>query len=241
MLIEEIVGPPISEDWKKSMKDAASIAAFVGGVGLAGTSAAQEMGSKPASAPTQQASYAIDLPHAKPYEAPEPEGPSEEEVAAQREHERELRLLAQTIWGEARNHGERGMRAVGHVIQNRAAHDNSRRYGEGIKGVVTKRKAFSCWNERDPNRKAIRNISSLPEGTPDHKAWLAAKRIAKEILSGESRDPTGGALYYHTTAVNPVWARNMEPIRTVANHIFYGGEEIAAARRSAGRIMNPRG
>jgi spore germination cell wall hydrolase CwlJ-like protein len=139
------------------------------------------------------------------------------------------RYLALTMWGEARSHGEDGMRAVGHVIVNRMrlskkSNRAARRYGSGsIKEIVRRPLQFSCWNDNDPNKHQMRNIDDLPVGTPNHTAWETAQRIAWEILRGESVDPTNGAVLYHTSAVNPRWARHQDIVRvaTVNNHIFY--------------------
>lgn len=51
-------------------------------------------------------------------------------------------VLAQTMWGEARNDGIEGMRAVGHVIMNRI--DSSQaNFGSDVESVAKKRKQFS--------------------------------------------------------------------------------------------------
>ena len=137
---------------------------------------------------------------------------------------RDRMILALTMWGEARSHGEEGMRAVGHVIKNRA--DSGKRMfgGDEIADVAMKNKQFSAWNENDPNREAMLNISNLKKGSPDHVAWEKAYQIAGEILSGKSNDPTKGALFYHTTGVKPYWAKTMKPVTRYANHIFYKGK-----------------
>jgi spore germination cell wall hydrolase CwlJ-like protein len=109
--------------------------------------------------------------------------------------------MALTMWGEARREGEIGMRAVGHVIDNR---HKSGRHGAYATDTVSAAYQFSCWNEGDPNRVALDTIDRLRPDSADHRAWLAAKRIAGEILAGGSADPTGGALFYHTVAVAPL-------------------------------------
>jgi spore germination cell wall hydrolase CwlJ-like protein len=65
------------------------------------------------------------------------------------------------------------------------------------------------------------NIDALPEESEDHRLWMAAKRLADEILSGRSADPTGGALFYHTTAVRPAWSRGVAPIARIGDHLFF--------------------
>jgi spore germination cell wall hydrolase CwlJ-like protein len=126
--------------------------------------------------------------------------------------------MALTMWGEARGQSEEGMRAVGHVIHNRWL---AKRHGAHVTDTVSAAWQFSCWNEGDPNRAAMLNIEALPEHSEDHRLWVAAKRIAGEILSGRSVDPTGGALFYHTDAVQPAWSRGVPPVTQIANHLFF--------------------
>ena len=139
----------------------------------------------------------------------------------------DLRVLAQTIWGEARSHGTKGMLAIGNVIKNRAEDTkHSRLFGQGIRGVSLKPKQFSCWNKGDPNQDRLKEILQFdklihlkksPDGTPfdqwykkfkntgdylDYKSWIQAKEIAKKILNGTAPDPTHGAVYYHTNEGN---------------------------------------
>ncbi|HEX8585766.1 MAG TPA: cell wall hydrolase [Allosphingosinicella sp.] len=129
--------------------------------------------------------------------------------------------MALTIWGEARNQGEQGMRAVGHVIANRRA---AKTHGTFVTDTVSAAWQFSCWNKNDPNRAMMLAIDDLPEGGAAHRRWLAAKRIAAEILAGRSTDPTGGALFYHTTAVAPAWSRGRVPVTQIGDHLFFVGE-----------------
>lgn len=166
----------------------------------------------------------------------------------------EAQVLAQTIWGEARSHGEEGMRAVGHVILNRARAEKPRLFGDGVAGVAKKHNQrnvfqFSCWNPNDPNRRKMARMAELdqmiragesPDGSPfqewyedfirsgegqEYRAWLEAKRIARSILAGQDSDPTRGALFYHTTGVTPYWSKKMTQIGRINNHIFYRGPD----------------
>lgn len=166
-----------------------------------------------------------------------------EQPAATPEPPRDLIVLAQTIWGEARSHGVQGMDAVGHVILNRATNPNKRLFGDGIEGVSKKPYQFSAWLDNDPNSTKMEEIvildkeiqkGNIPGGKSyeefmktkqgiEYAAWLKAKKVAAAILSGESKDPTNGALFYHTTAVTPKWSKRMTPIGQVKNHVFYRG------------------
>lgn len=124
--------------------------------------------------------------------------------------------MALTMWGEARGSGDEGMRAVGHVIDNRR-----RAGGRYVTDTVSEAYQFSCWNAGDPNLRAMQTIDDLPRASEGYQAWQAARRIADEILAGRSEDPTGGALFYHATYVAPRWSRGVAPVARIGNHLFF--------------------
>jgi spore germination cell wall hydrolase CwlJ-like protein len=126
--------------------------------------------------------------------------------------------MALTMWGEARNGGEEAMRAVGHVIDNRRRAGTHGRYATE---TVSAAWQFSAWNKNDPNYPAMMNIDELRPGSEDHAMWLIARRVAEEILTGASADPTGGALFYHTASVSPRWSSGLAPIRAIGGHLFF--------------------
>lgn len=133
--------------------------------------------------------------------------------------ENEVRLLAATAFGEARSEGEHGMRAVAHVMVNRIGP----RFGEDLSTVILSPKQFSVWNRGDPNRRLVQNLVRDPARYNGGAVteWETAQRVAREVLSGQSVDPTGGALFYHTQAVRPRWARVGEGRQVIGAHIFY--------------------
>lgn len=131
--------------------------------------------------------------------------------------EEEVRLLAATAWGEARSEGEHGMRAVAHVMVNRIGE----RFGEDLATVILSPKQFSVWNRGDPNRRTVMNLARDPSSVATDPEWILADRVAREVLSGQSVDPTGGALFYHTRAVRPRWARVGVGRQVIGQHIFY--------------------
>lgn len=152
---------------------------------------------------------------------PDPRGP-----APQMSKEEGIRLLALTMWGEARSDGPEAMKAVGHVIVNRI--HSERKFGRNIKEVVWKRKAFSCWNPSDPNRQAMQNISRLPDGHLGKVRWEQALKIARKIVNGESSDPTNGALFYHTKDIDPYWVDDAaKPAAHISSHVFYKSDRKA--------------
>ena len=132
-------------------------------------------------------------------------------------NEDEVRLLAATVWGEARSEGEDGMRAVAHVMVNRIGP----RFGEDLATVILSPKQFSVWNRGDPNRRTVVNLARDPSSVATDPQWIVADQIAREVLGGASVDPTNGALFYHTRAVRPRWARVGQGRQTIGQHIFY--------------------
>jgi spore germination cell wall hydrolase CwlJ-like protein len=124
--------------------------------------------------------------------------------------------MALTMWGEARGSGEEAMRAVGHVIDNRR-----RAGGRYVTDTVSEAYQFSCWNAGDPNLRAMQSIDDLSHSGEAWRMWQSARRIADEILSGRSQDPTGGALFYHATYVAPRWSRGVPPVARIGGHLFF--------------------
>ncbi len=165
-----------------------------------------------------------------------PEEPAGRSISEQEPvvlNEDEVRLLAATVWGEARSEGEDGMRAVAHVMVNRVGE----RFGEDLPTVILSPKQFSVWNRGDPNRRIVQNLARDPSAIATDEEWLAAERIAREVLSGQSVDPTGGALFYHTRAVRPRWARVGQGRQVIGQHIFYA-DVPDPGRRATPRLID---
>lgn len=137
----------------------------------------------------------------------------------------DVTYLAKTIWGEARGEGRDGMRLVAYVIKNRAQANKPAIFGAGVKGVVLKQKQFSCWNAGNSNCRKLQDAylkALLPNGA-DGRMWILAQSIAREVLADRDpkNDPTRGALFYHTTRVNPIWNRELTKVATHGAHVFY--------------------
>jgi hypothetical protein len=158
-------------------------------------------------------------------------------------NEEEVRLLAATAWGEARSEGEDGMRAVAHVMVNRVGE----RFGENLETVILAPKQFSVWNLGDPNRRLVRNPERYARSGVNRETWETAQQVAREVLSGQSVDPTDGALFYHTRAISPWWSRYGEGRREIGAHVFYRdvpnqyGAEHPRVTRTASRLASADG
>jgi spore germination cell wall hydrolase CwlJ-like protein len=47
-------------------------------------------------------------------------------------------------------------------------------------------------------------------------------------MSGDSEDPTGGSLFYHSIDASPLWSQGIAPAGQIGRHLFF-----RTARRSA--------
>ncbi|MEJ0060351.1 MAG: cell wall hydrolase [Terricaulis sp.] len=109
------------------------------------------------------------------------------------------------------------MRAVAHVIVNRVGP----RFGDSLTEVILHPKQFSAWNEGDPNRPLAQNPERYARSGINRETWETAQEVAREVLDGRSTDPTAGALFYHTSAISPYWAKNGVGEQVIGHHVFY--------------------
>jgi spore germination cell wall hydrolase CwlJ-like protein len=137
----------------------------------------------------------------------------------------DVHLLAATAWAEARSEGELGMRAVAHVIVNRIGE----RFGDDLQTVILSPKQFSAWNLGDPNRPLAQNPERYATDGADKETWDTALTVARQVLSGQSVDPTNGALFYHTRAVHPMWDRYGVGRQVIGAHVFF--HDVAEGER----------
>ena len=128
-----------------------------------------------------------------------------------------ITTLARTIYGEARDDGDKGMVAVAFVIRNRVW-DN--RWPSTVKEVCQQPLEFSCWKQDDPNKGVIEAV------TMDDPAFLSAMTIAFQMIAGDLKDDlTNGANQYLTTELyyglrRPIWANELRVVATIGRHVF---------------------
>lgn len=123
----------------------------------------------------------------------------------------EQQCLALAIYWEARGEGRTGMVAVGWTVLNRV---RSSDFPATPCAVVTQGGErppcqFSWWCDGRSDRPRER------------KSWNRALLIAGELLLDPPPDPTGGSLYYHSTAVKPRWGRSLTRTARIGSHVFY--------------------
>lgn len=123
--------------------------------------------------------------------------------------------LAINMYYEAATEPRVGKIAVGIVTLNRV---RDPRYPKTVKDVVTEDKQFSWYNTK---------IVKTPS---NNEMWEECKEIARMLLTkGATSDMMlmlEGATHYHTTKVNPSWAKTKTKIVQIGEHIFYRYEKI---------------
>lgn len=117
--------------------------------------------------------------------------------------------VALAMYWEARGEGRQGMQAVGSVILNRVADPRFPNSPCAVvyQGGETPPCQFSWWCD---------GKSDTPG---NRKLWASARQVAADVLSGNERDNTGGALFFHTVGMKPPWDRQL--VARVGNHLFY--------------------
>jgi spore germination cell wall hydrolase CwlJ-like protein len=123
-------------------------------------------------------------------------------------------LLAMTLDAEAAGEGYDGMLAAGSVIANRAKEGG---YGGDVREVIMKPGQFSAWNSVTGYAGGEGGLD-MSKRNPSQDAYKAADAI----LSGDYKDPTGGAThYYNPAAANPEWGQGGGGNwHRIGNHVF---------------------
>lgn len=127
-----------------------------------------------------------------------------------------LRVIAATIWGEARGESKEGKTAVAFVIWNRAK-KNKIVNDDVLVDVCLKPKQFSCWNSGIEKLEAPLKYDSA-------EIWEECFNLALMLSIGWFEyfpDPTHGADHYHEKSIHPKWADKMTKTAEIGNHIFY--------------------
>ena len=117
------------------------------------------------------------------------------------EHEAVAAVLVMEAGGE----GEKGLRAVMEVIQNRARERHDTRFD-----VIRAKKQFEVLNAR--------TVKDLIDEAKQHKLWKMALTIA---LQGTQTNLTHGADHYHERTITPYWADPTKRTGMVGKHVFY--------------------
>lgn len=125
-------------------------------------------------------------------------------------------MAAFTAWREASNQGRDGLRAIIHVIDNRAK-DPRNRWPKSWAAIVWQFLQFSSITAPgDPEVRADR-VPIFPDSI-----FADSYDIAGVIQSGGDFDLTNGAThYFNPSVVLPTWARTMTKVASIGQHDFY--------------------
>lgn len=122
-----------------------------------------------------------------------------------------LSCIAMAVYFEARGESTLGQRAVSEVILNRVSDP---RWPSSACGVVKQPRQFSFYKEGSKYK-------------TDASLYARAEAIARGAMDGDTLNT--GALYYHTTASQPVWRHDLEVLGTIGRHVFYIDKTLAPA------------
>lgn len=121
----------------------------------------------------------------------------------------DCKILSEAGYHESRNQSEIGVVSVMHVILTRV---RDKRWPDTIRGVVYQPHQFSYVRD-----------GSKARGMTSYTQSLRMKVLAYDVLHGLIASPVGEANHYHATYVNPSWAKRMEYVMNVDDHIFFKG------------------
>lgn len=114
--------------------------------------------------------------------------------------------LSEAIVYEARGEPDIGKVAVAHVILNRK---QDPRWGNSIRDVIHQPRQFSYLKDKHK------------QTPPTNNDWITARKIAHGVIFGYINSPVGDATHYHAARVKPKWAKKLEPVAKIGQHIFY--------------------
>lgn len=139
------------------------------------------------------------------------------------QRDRDIDVLARTLWGEARGEGRGGLIAVAWTIRNRVEmdlHNDGKPdwWGEGYQGVCLAPWQFSCWNKTDANYPYLVGQKLIPAAQ-----FMQCREAAVAVIEGREADPTGGATHYYSTSMPkpPAWAAKARRTCKIGRHIFF--------------------
>ncbi len=129
-------------------------------------------------------------------------------------------ILARAIFGEGRSLPDEGKIAIAWSIRNRV---EDGRWSDNYHDVILQKSQYSAFRESDKNWEYVKN--PLYKITPGQLAsWKRCYEIAKLVISGGIKDPTGGVNHYFSDYIDyPSWtkSKNAKFIMKVDNTLFY--------------------
>lgn len=136
----------------------------------------------------------------------------------------DVKLLALTIYGEARGEPLGGKVGVASVVMNRLKKGGW--FGKTLKDVILKPYQFSCFNDNDPNCiKLLAIAQDWDTFYQKDKVLQECHDIARKFLDPNDitilKDNTCGATHYKTKNCKAAWVDKMQLTAVIGNHEFY--------------------
>ncbi len=136
-------------------------------------------------------------------------------------------IAARTGYAEASSEGRDGLRAVIHVINNRA-----KQRGWSLAEVCMHGPAFSCWNALLTIRdKVVANPDRIRvvKAADNDPVLVMAREIVDKVVDGGDNDLTSGATHYYVlNTPAPDWAASMQCCGIIGKHVFYKERSVSA-------------
>ena len=130
--------------------------------------------------------------------------------------------LALNIYYEARGSTLADRAAVANVVMNRTL---DRRYPDTICGVVKQGVQDSAGNMVRHQCQFSWYCDGKSDVPTDTDMWVESQMLAWSMIEDNKyRGLTEGATHYHATYVNPRWARDLQLVGRIGEHIFYRWE-----------------
>lgn len=117
-----------------------------------------------------------------------------------------VECMAEAVYFEARGTTDKGALAVAHVVKN-CREDAD--FPDTICEVVTEECQFSYQCDGEPE--------TLANSAERKRAY----DTAEAVLSGETDDPTDGALFFHADEADPGWFATRPRVGEIAGNVFY--------------------
>jgi spore germination cell wall hydrolase CwlJ-like protein len=119
---------------------------------------------------------------------------------------KDCRKMAEAVVYESRGESLLGQYSVAWVIKNRMDSSATR---DTVWKVVTQAKQFSYLKDMKKQQK------------PTKEDWTNGYTVSYDVLNGLVDSPVGESTHYHAAQVNPRWAKSLQMIATIDNHLFY--------------------
>jgi len=162
--------------------------------------------------------------------------------------DRDVECLARNIFFESGGEPTEGKIAVGIVTVNRA---QDPRFGKSVCEVVKARTVVSKTRDikqtemvrigyfGPPEKRTTTQtvVEQVPvcqfswtcggyarQPKPTDERWVESRAIAEGIARGDYEDyrsKYGNALFFHSTAVRPIWSKNKKFVTKTGHHLFY--------------------